>query len=345
MRKNNITGCIIAAIICIMTNGCKEKNSWTVTEGVIWHTTYRIVYQGPESLSDSVLMVLDAVEQSLSPFRNSSLISRINRAETDTTDEMIRQAFGIAMNVNQASGGRFDPTVAPLINLWGFGTDSLARKRAETEAVNGDFTVTRSELDSALSLVGIGDCHIENIILHKKHPLTTFNFSAITKGLGCDKVAEMLQRNGVENYMVEIGGEIALGGNNRREEPWQIQIDVPMENLNEPIHSCLRVISVSNGGIATSGNYRNFHQTGRYGKFGHTIDPISGYPVKTAIVSATVIASTCAEADAWATACMATPKLQQAMDMISNIPDVEALLVVAEGDSLHTVSTSDCLFQ
>ena len=336
---------MIAAIASILATGCSKNKDWTVTEGVIWHTTYRIVYQGSLSLSDSVLNVLGNVEMSLSPFRDASLVSRINRAETDSTDAMLRQTFDIALHVNRASHGRFDPTVAPLINLWGFGTDSIARKRAETDGVDYSFTVTPSELDSALSLVGIAECYVENGVIHKKHPLTTFNFSAIAKGYGCDMVAEMLKRNGVENYLVEIGGEIAAGGKNRQGNPWKIQIDAPVENPAEPIHSRLRIISIENGGIATSGNYRNFHETRRYGKFGHTIDPLSGYPVSTPIVSATVIAPTCAEADAWATACMATPDLQSAIDMIRNEPDVEALLVVAKGDSLRTVTTSDCQFQ
>lgn len=336
---------MIAIITAVFATGCGRKNDWNITEGVIWRTTYRVIYQGSSSLSDSVMNVLETVEQSLSPFRSSSLISRINRAETDSTDAMLRHIFDIAKHVNHASAGRFDPTVAPLINLWGFGTDSIARKRAETEGEKCDFAVTANELDSALSLVGISECSIENGIIRKKHPLTAFNFSAITKGLGCDMVAEMLRRNGVENYMVEIGGEIALGGRNRNGKPWQIQIDSPVESTGSPIHSRLRIISLENGGIATSGNYRNFHETGRYGKFGHTIDPLTGYPVSTSIVSATVIATTCAEADAWATACMATPDLLQAVDMLDREPHVEGLLVVADGDSLRTVTTSDWQFK
>ncbi len=345
-RKSAVfTRILLFTFIVIVAAGCREKNDWEINEGVVWHTTYRIVYNSDRNLADSVNAVFTEVEQSLSPFRDNSLISRINRSETAETDSLIRRAFEIARRVNTASGGRLDPTVAPLVNIWGFGTDSVARKLAEDTDPSHPFIVPQETIDSALSLVGIADCRIENGLISKKHPLTTFNFSAITKGMGCDMVAAMLRRNGVKNYMVEIGGEIAASGHNARMRPWQIQLDSPAEENGAPQHEALKIISLTDGGVATSGNYRNFHKTAGYGKIGHTINPADGRPARSEILSATVLAPTCGEADAWATACMTQPTAADALRMLATDPSVEALLVVAAGDSLQTVSIPDCRFK
>ena len=344
MSKRPYTYVFLILAISLLA-GCTGKNRWEINEGVIWHTTYRIIYYGDSNLSDSIIGILQNVEKSLSPFCNTSLLTRINRSATTSTDSLIRRAFEIAKKANIASKGRFDPTVAPLVDIWGFGTDNAARKLAEDTDASHPFTVSQEKIDSALSLVGLSDCIIENGHIIKKHPLTTFNFSAITKGLGCDMVAEMLKRNGVENYMVEIGGEITVSGHSAKGRPWQIQLDAPIEEKGVPQHKALKEISVTEGGIATSGNYRNFHDTSKYGKIGHTINPLDGRPAQSCILSATVLAPTCGEADAWATACMALPSADDALDMLATAPSVEALLVVAVNDSLHTVATPNCRFK
>ena len=346
LKKSSAYISVFLIFATSLLTGCAGRNNWEINEGVIWHTTYRIVYNHDRDLADSIGPVLNGVEQSLSPFSKTSLISRINRSETTETDALIRRAFERATRVNTASNGRFDPTVAPLVNIWGFGTDSTARKLAKKADPSHPFTVPQETIDSALSLVGITDCHVRNGQITKKHDLTTFNFSAITKGLGCDMVAQMLERNGIRNYMVEIGGEIAVSGHNAKGHPWQIQLDAPTEDNGTPQHNALKVISITEGGIATSGNYRNFHSTLRYGKIGHTIDPVSGYPVQSRILSATVLAPTCGEADAWATACMALPSPEEALAMLASVnPPVEALLVVADADTLRTVATPNCRFK
>lgn len=327
---------MVVAFVLVTASSCSRAKEWQTDEGAVWHTTYRIVYYGAESLSDSIVEVLNEVEQSLSPFKEGSLISRINRNETDSTDALIAEAFGIAQRINRASAGRFDPTVAPLVDLWGFGTDSLSRRRIES----GDYSLPQEAIDSALSLVGIGECRIlVDGKMVKKHAGTTFNFSSITKGMGCDKVGEMLQRNGVEDYMVEIGGEIAARGKNMRGQPWQIQVDRPEETDGLPTHHGMGIIALQDCGVATSGNYRNFHDTRKYGRVGHTIDPVSGYPIKGEVLSATVIAPTCGEADGWATACMATGDVAAALAMIESAEGVEAMIISAEGDSLVTRTT------
>lgn len=343
-RHFTTTSCLMAAIMVLsfflLSGSCKRPKEWYVDEGAVWHTTYRIVYHGSDRLSDSIVEVLNAVEQSLSPFKEHTLISRINRNETDSTDSLIKLAFSIAKHINRASEGRFDPTVAPLVNIWGFGTDTITRKQFETADAGSELAVPQAVIDSALSLVGIADCHITpDKRIRKKNAATSFNFSSITKGLGCDMVGLMLERNGVESYMVEIGGEIAARGRNSRGELWKIQIDRPEESTGTPTHHALEIIGLDNCAIASSGNYRNFHDTSRYGRVGHTIDPVTGMPAKGEVIASTVVAPTCGEADGWSTACMATPSAIKALEMINAEPRVEALLVVARGDSLATVAT------
>lgn len=311
-----------AAIACLfaaaMFTGCKKGTQIRQCSGMIWSTTYNITYTSDRNLDDSILAVMKRVEKSLSPFDRNSLISAINRGESTKTDALLRRIFTTSQEINRRSGGAFDPTVAPLVNLWGFGYDN-----SSTEPP------TQAMIDSALSLVGINRCAIIADTMVKCTPATQFNFSAITKGYGCDLVGEMLIRNGCQDYMVEIGGEIALSGSNPKNEPWHIQIDAPIEDNSNLDHQALTIIAISNCGIATSGNYRNFHQS-ESGKTWHTIDPSTGRPAQTTTLSATVIASDCMTADALATACMAMP-VEKALEMINSSENVEALLVEDNG--------------
>ncbi len=328
---------VLAAAVLTSCGG----RGWQLAEGSVWGTTYRIVYEGPGHLADSVQAQLNAVDGSLSAFNSQSLVSKINRGSTAEVDSLFARVFTISREVSLGSGGRFDPTVGPLVDLWGFGRDRKARSRAEADSA---FCVAQEQIDSALRLVGIVDCHLENVggavRLVKKHPQTSFDFSAVAKGYACDLVAAMLRRNGVKNYMVEIGGEIALAGKNPRRQPWRIQIDAPRASVDSVVHDSLQTIEIDGAvGVATSGNYRNFHESKRYGRFGHTIDPVTGRPVATDVVSATVIAPDAATADAWATACMASDAAT-AIDRIRHADGLECLLVVAAGDStLQTVAT------
>lgn len=325
------------AATALLATACSRSPQWRVAEGAIWHTTYRIAYLSDTGLEDSILQTMLTVEQSLSPFVPSSRISRINRNETDSTDCLIDHVFGISRHVSEISGGRFDPTVSPLVNLWGFGYDREARRQIEHDN-DSSFRIPPAAIDSALTLVGIADCSINDGRIIKKHPSTTFNFSSVTKGFACDMVSAMLLRNAAGDHMVEIGGEIAISGHNPQNKEWRIQIDAP-SGSSPAAHTPLRIISPPTGGIATSGNYRNFHDTARYGRVGHTIDPSTGMPVHSPVASATVTAPTCALADALATACMAASSQSQAMEIINAVPAAECLLVICHGDSLVTVTT------
>lgn len=294
---------------------CAHKE-YIQTEGMVWNTTYHITYESSRDLNDSILAELKAVEMSVSAFTENSVVSRINRNETQKTDSTFQVVYNKALEINRLSEGAFDPTLAPLINAYGFGfkeeqmPDSLA-------------------VDSILQYVGIQKTRLVKGRLLKDNPLTEFNFSALAKGYGCDRVAEMFRRNGVVNFMIEIGGELALSGMNASGELWHISIDKPVFTNNQEVHDSQMVVSLSDCGMATSGNYRNFKEVDGQ-RIAHTIDPFTGRPAQTDILSATVIAPTCMEADALATACMSMGSVK-AKAMLKRLPEVSVMFVLSDG--------------
>lgn len=318
-----------AMVAQLVLSACSGPKSWHKTTGVVWGTSYSITYEGPRNLDDSITAILAQVENSLSAFKPSSNISAINRDETDVMTSMTAEVFTEAQRVSKISGGYFDPTVAPLVNLWGFGyRDPLTDGEAPDSAA----------IEAALERVGIDGCRVDPLTgeVTRKHRHTEFDFSAIAKGYGVDCVARMLSRNGCENYLVEIGGEMAMAGHNPYRQLWRIQIDSPMQT-DSVQHAPLRVLQLTDCAMATSGNYRNWRTLSDGTVVSHTISPKTGRPVRSTTLSATVIAPQCITADALATACMAMP-LDQARAMIVKQPEISVLLVISHGDSLKQLT-------
>lgn len=273
-----------------LIGGCGEK-SYRTDSGMIWNTTYNITYESDRDLGDSIMAELRRVGASLNVFDSNSLTGRVNAAMETEVDSAFMQVYAMSRRIWKMSGGMFDPTLGPLIKAWGFGPGHQA-------------TSDTLRIDSLLRFTGIGKTRLENGKLIKDDVRTNFNFSAIAKGYGCDRVAETLRRNGVENYLVEIGGEIAAGGKSPRGGEWNVAIDRPVHGATADNRQAQGVIGITGKGVATSGNYRNFHQQkGRY--YGHTISAATGRPVETDVISATVVAPSCMEADGLATAMMA----------------------------------------
>lgn len=307
--------CVLGFVSSLV--GCVRQGAYRNDEGMVWNTVYHISYQCDRDLHDSILAVMKMVERSLSPFADESLISAINRGDSVEADTLLRRIFAASQEVNRNSHGAFDPTVAPLVNLWGYGY-----RKTGVEPIP-------EAIDSLLELVGIQECAIdENGHVVKKHPDTEFNFSAITKGYGCDLVGEMFRRNGCVNYMVEIGGEIAASGVSSRGRAWRIMVDAPIDCDTAVVHERMAVIEVSDCGVATSGNYRNYRETSD-GRTWHTISTRTGRPAVTDLLSATVVAPSCMLADAYATACMAR-SADSALMMLEVVPGVDALLVTRD---------------
>lgn len=269
---------------------CKKSSSYIADRGMVWNTIFNITYDGPESLSDSIRRVLDETGNNLSVFDLTSLVSQVNRNDSTPVNRDFIRVYEMSKKINSLSGGMFDPTLSPLITAWGFGPGHEA-------------TSDTLRIDSLLSITGLEKTSLRRGILIKENKSIQFNFSAIAKGYGCDRVAEMLKKNGVDNYLVEIGGEITASGKSPRGGDWTISVDRPVFNDTAIVHESQVIIAFTDQGMATSGNYRNFHGKGSE-RYGHTISPLTGRPVSTDILSATVIAPTAMEADGLATAFM-----------------------------------------
>lgn len=315
---------VLAAVIA-MAGGCAANNSWQQVTGAVWGTTYTLKWQGRPELADSAIAQMRQVELALSMFDPASNISRINRGETDTLSPMGARVFSLARRVSLASGGAYDPTVAPLVDLWGFGRDKSAR--------TADTAPDSAAIAAALARVGMAQCGLDSVTLtvSRKHPQTQFDFSSIAKGFGVDCVAAALKRNGVENFMVEIGGEMSLAGHSPAGRDWNIQIDGPDSGRDG--HSALEVLPLTDCAVATSGNYRNFRTLADGTRATHTLDPRTGRPVATNTLTVTVIAPDCALADALATACMAMPAAD-AVRMLKAMPGVRAHITTTAREPL-----------
>lgn len=304
-------------------------NKYHEYSGAVWGTMFHITYSAPRNLDDSILAEMGRIDQTLSMFNPISEISAVNSGKCFRVGPYIADVFKISSQVSNLSGGAFDPTVGPLVDLWGFGPgehrlDTIVPPEAE-------------KIDSALTLVGISACYLTpDGAIVKKHPLTQFDFSAVAKGYGVDRVADVLRRNGAENFMVEIGGEVSLQGLNPRGKPWHIRIEAPAERPDLSASLAIRAFGPEPTAIASSGNYRNFRTDSLGHRYGHTISPLTGRPAESDVRASTVITKgDCALADALATAAMAMPS-DAAADMLRRA-GAAAILVVAHADSLKTI--------
>lgn len=309
----------ISLLVCF--GGCKEHIVYQYAEGKIYGTFYHISYASPTNLNKELHDEMERVNASLSMFNPHSVISQINQGKTQQTDSLFRKMFRSALEVNQATQGAYDITVAPLVNAWGFGFEK-------------EEFPDSSRIDSLKELVGMNKLKLEKECLIKEQAGMKLDASSIAKGLGVDLVAEYLESQGVEDFMVEIGGEVRVKGQSDKKRPWRIGIDRPEDDVTAQERQLQMVVGLTNGALATSGNYRNFYvHEGK--KYAHTINPQTGYPVQTEILSASVYASECMQADAYATAFMVMG-LKKAQQMLSQTTGLEGYLIYREDGKLKT---------
>lgn len=216
-----------------------------------------------------------------------SKISKFNSGTKILANEWIKDLHKRSMVVHEKTNGAFDPTIKPLISFWGFGSSPLSMDRDSTE------------VSKLKSLVNYSKIKLENDTLFKPNQAIRLDYGAVAKGYAVDVLADFLKSNGVNSYLVEIGGEISTGNKKENGEAWELAVEKPLKDTREPSI----FFSMENLSEATSGNYRNFKTDSITGeKYQHTIDPNTGFPVKNTLLSATVIHKHCLEADAYATA-------------------------------------------
>ena len=295
-----------------------HKNSDPVyqhDEGFVFGTVYHITYESSTNYKEGIEAELKKVDQSLSPFNKTSIISHINRNEKVLVDSMFYDVFTLAEHISKETDGAFDITVAPLVNLWGFGFK---------KGVNP----SQNAIDSIRAFIGYKTVKLNNKQIVKANPKTMLDCSAIAKGYGSDVVAKFLKAKGIKNFMVEIGGEVVVSGISEKQKPWHIGINKPTDDSLNTSNELQDILEVSDIAMATSGNYRNFYyKNGK--KYAHTIDPKTGYPVQHSILSATVLAKNCATADAYATSFMVMG-MDGAKKVLKQHPELCAYLIYAD---------------
>ena len=305
---------LIVGTVLIISH--QQSTPYRQANDFVFGTTYKIVYQGDSDLTASIRQELMRVDYSLSPFNKESVITAVNQNREVMLDPYFVEVFNKAMEISRETKGAFDITVAPLVNAWGFG-------------FKHEQMPTKRQVDSLRQIIGYQKVALKNGKVVKQDPRMMLDCSAIAKGFGVDAVARMLRDRGVQNFMVEIGGEVVTCGVNAQRLPWRVGVVKPSEDSLSTGHELQTILNVTDKAMATSGNYRNFYyKNGR--RYAHTIDPKTGYPVQHSLLSATVLAASCTVADAYATSFMVMG-LDNARQLLEHHPELMAYLIYDDG--------------
>ena len=288
-------------VTLLFISGCSNSATGTLSavqaiQGWTMGTTYHIKYVAHEDLSASMQADVDSalleLNQTMSTYIVDSELNRLNAHAVGDWMSVSRPLFTVikrALELSRLSSGAFDISVGPLVDLWGFGPTPGSERVPERQA-----------LELAKQKVGYQAIELDETQLRiRKSAPRRLDLSAIAKGYGVDMIAVLLEQQGINDYLVEIGGEIRLKGKKPNGELWRIAIEAPVSNQRE----AMKVLPLSNHALATSGDYRNYFEVDGK-RYSHTIDPVSGYPIRHTLVSATVISDNCMDADGWATTMM-----------------------------------------
>jgi thiamine biosynthesis lipoprotein len=237
---------IIGTIIIVK----QQRNTpYQHNTGFIFGTIYNVTYQYDHDINGEILQELNKVDASLSTFNKTSIISQINSGKSTTVDDMFADVFTLAADISKETDGAFDITVAPLVNMWGFGFKHNTMPNSHS-------------VDSIKHFIGYDKVALQGRKVVKKDQRVTLDCSAIAKGYGSDVIARLLKSKGIDNFMIEIGGEIVTKGLSEKRLPWKIGVTKPSDdslNTNQEIQT---VLNVTDKAMATSGNYRNFYYKG-----------------------------------------------------------------------------------
>jgi len=304
-------------VFCLIFSSCKKEKSYYSTSGEVFKTRFQIKYKHNRLLDKEIQDCFDKFNLSLNPFNKESIIYKVNNNVPVEADDWFIAVFTKAMEVAEISGGTYDITCAPFINLWGFGFQKIE-----------EGTVLQRTIDSLKQFVGYRKVRLEGRKVVKDDPRLQLNASSIAKGYACDVIAELLESHGITDYMVDIGGEIHAKGKNPSGFCWRIEISKPIDDESGLFNERMEVLQLCDKSIATSGNYRNYYvKDGK--KYAHTLNALTGYPAESPILSASVICSDCMTADAFATVFMTKP-LDEAVALGDKIQGLDYLFIYAD---------------
>ncbi len=298
------------------TNQEVKVNHQVYIEGEAQGTTYNIKYidSNQVNFKKEIDSILKAIDNSVSTYLSTSLISQLNNdSDTVIVDSIFKVVFLKSLEISNATNNALDVTLAPVINAYGWGFKNKS-------------TISPNLIDSLLQYVGVSNFELKGDTLIKVLPNAMLDFNAIAQGYSVDLLANFLDKKFVGNYMIELGGEVVTKGKNVEGEWWRLGIDKPIENSETRILSA--ILSLENQALATSGNYRKFYEEDGI-KYSHTINPKTGYPVTHSLLSASVVANTCIEADGYATAFMVLG-LEESKRIVEMHDELDAFLIYAD---------------
>ena len=301
----------------------KSSSENTKVSGPVFGTSFSVIYNSDIDYSKQFDSLFTVINRSMSTYIPDSDLSKLNRNEDVVIDDHFKRVFLASKKIYESTEGVFDPTIGNVVNAWNFGAEK------------NKFLTDSTTIDSLMRFVGFDKV---TMIDHKvkKHPQAYIEFNAIAKGYGVDVIANFLEDKNIDNYLVEIGGEIRSSGINiEKDSPWRVGLDQPRFDGQQ---SVLKGISLTNVGMATSGTYRKFKTDEQGNRYAHIINTKTGYPSKTNILSVSVIAEDCMTADAYATAFQAMG-IEKVTEFLKSHPELKVFLVFEnENKELETLN-------
>lgn len=314
----------------LIISSCKEEIQNKRIVGNVFGTTYSVQYAGYESevdFQEQFDKLFYIINKSMSTYQANSIISKINRNEETTIDSHFRKVFEASKEIYKLTNGSFDPTIGVMVNAWDFGPDAAT------------IELDQVKVDSLMQLVGLDKVTREDNVINKELSGIQLDFNAIAKGYAVDVIAEFLETQAIENYLVEIGGEVRTKGiNMSSEQPWRIGVENPNFDGSQTI---MKAITMGDEAMATSGTYRKFKVDESGNRYAHIIDAKTGYPSKTSLLSISVIAKDCMTADAYATA-FKTMGVEGVTSFLKEHPELKVFLIFEnDKNELETMSLNN----
>ncbi|MBN2614471.1 MAG: FAD:protein FMN transferase [Bacteroidales bacterium] len=328
MKKGFISILVMLSVMAVSFSGCAPDNEHRVNlKGSAQGTYYNITYYDAQNRNfhAQIDSILNAFDMSCSLWKPNSVISRVNRDDsTVVLDSNFIGNFNYSQEVSRATNGAFDMTVGPEVEVWGFGFENREN-------------VTQHMVDSLKQFVGYQKIKIVDGKVIKADPRMQIDFNGIAQGYSDDVVARYLKSKGIENYLIDIGGEV-VGHGRKPDGPWRVGIEKPAADADSP-RTVKAVIALNNMSVATSGSYRKYYIKNGI-RYSHTIDPATGYPVQHSLLSVSVLTNNTALADAYATAFMVMgyPKSRA---FVESHPSMEAFFIWSGKDGkFHSYATA-----
>jgi thiamine biosynthesis lipoprotein len=324
----NILVKIISFLSLLLISCNVDSSNYKRIQGDAFGTTYQVIVQSESNSSkikQSIDSIFEVVNNSMSTYRSNSIISKVNESQNPVkVDSHFIEVFKKSKDIWKLSNGYFDPTAGSIVNLYGMGPNNKLQ------------SINEYKIDSVMQYVGLEKVYLnqQNFIV-KTDENVYIDFNAIAKGYSVDLIKDLLININSNNFLIEVGGELITMGVNEKNKKWKVAIQNPVD-----LNSYYSEITLDGMSLATSGNYRKFRIDSETGvRYAHIVNPINGQSMSNNILSASVIANSCIEADAWATSLMLMDPME-AIEIINNIVDIEVLILTAINDEIIPIKSN-----